>query len=161
MGQAAQAPRVRLAFIEEAMAETAAAVVGQQHRLAAVEDPIRGHGQRREWLADGRHLVDERNAGRGADHARAIEREHEHAARRARIGGQVFAFVGGITGVEVGPVPEHGDAQRGHRIEMRLHRAAHERAQLDHVAPPALACAAWAAAAAPASRPLAKQAVSR
>src|SRR5690606_15435828 len=81
-----QFPRMRLARVEEAMAQAAAAILGQDHGLGAIEHA----GGIDATLAEGRLervlFVVQRQGGRGADHAVAIEGQDAHAVRRVDVG---------------------------------------------------------------------------
>ena len=114
------------------MAEALPTILGQQHGFAEVEhvrtrDPACG-----ERLDERGRLVRERNAGRRTDDARAVEGEHEQALGRRRVGGEVLRLVVEVALVEIRPVAEHGDAQRGDRIEVAGGFRAAQRMDFDH-----------------------------
>ncbi|EEF93644.1 hypothetical protein CATMIT_01724, partial [Catenibacterium mitsuokai DSM 15897] len=85
----AERARMRLAQVEEAVADTAAAVLGQQHRFAAVEYVLDADQMAVEGGADLGRLVGQRQPGGRADDALAVEGQHRHAAPRIAIDLQI------------------------------------------------------------------------
>src|SRR5687767_9912467 len=81
----AELARRDLALVEERIPDALPAVVLAQHRLAEIEDALgRETGaseERRQLLI----VLRERQRGRRADHLRAVERQHEQAARALRV----------------------------------------------------------------------------
>ncbi|MNP31309.1 hypothetical protein D3C76_1244270 [compost metagenome] len=93
MIETAQAPRVGLAFGEEAYAETTAAIIGEQHRLAKVEDPLRVPALLAEGALELLGFVRHGQAGGSTHHPLAIQGQDEQAFRGLGISGQVTRFV--------------------------------------------------------------------
>ena len=80
MREAAELLGVRLAPVEEGVAEPVAAVRLQQHGFAAVEDLVEVEAGLLERLGELVGVLDHRRRGRGADDLVAVARDDAHGA---------------------------------------------------------------------------------
>jgi hypothetical protein len=115
--EAAPAPpqpaRLRLAQIEEAMADALPAKIGQQHRLAAIEDVAQLETRRREGGGEFPRMVFHRCTGDRADQPVAVTRTCDDGVSAVDIGAQIAPLVIHVAIINIGLVAEDGDAQPG------------------------------------------------
>ncbi len=112
-GIRAAAPRLRLAMVEEGVANAVAPVFRQQDAFAEVEQPRHVQPARLERGAKLRLLVQHRRCRGRADHAIPVERRDQHRIGRGGIFAQVFRLVGRVAIIEIGVCREDADAQVG------------------------------------------------
>ncbi|MCY1444516.1 hypothetical protein D9M71_609940 [compost metagenome] len=125
-----KASGIGLALGEETHPEAGAAIVGEQHRLTEVEDPLRVPAALAERPLEFIRLVGHGQAGGGAHHPFAVQGEDEQAFRGLGIGSEVTRFVLQRAVVEVGKFAEHGKSQAGEVVDMRRDGGALEQADM-------------------------------
>jgi len=123
--------RLRLARVEEAVPYAPAAPGRQQHGLGAVEHPLERQPGCREGRAEIARVVFHRRSGRGADQPVAGVGPDQDRARPVAIAAQVGPLVVRIAVVEIGPVAEHRDPERGQIVERLFQRGPRQAAQRD------------------------------
>ena len=100
-----------LAVVKEGMADAVAAIFGQQHAFAKVEQPRQVPAPGHEGLLEFALLLGHRRCGRRADNPVAVKGRHQHRAFGLREFGQILRLVGRIAGVEVGVGRKDRDPQ--------------------------------------------------
>jgi hypothetical protein len=123
----AQIGRLALADVEKPMSQPAAAKVRQQHGFGAIENVGQRQARPGKGLGEVVGMVGHRRAGRRPHQPVAIEGAGDHRAGAAQIGLQIPPLVVQIAVVEIGPVPEHRDPERGHLIQPRRHLVRRQR----------------------------------
>lgn len=124
--------RMGLAQIKEPVPDPLAAILHQKHGFGTVEDLVQREANRAEGLGEFVRMILHRGAGRGAHQLRTVESPHKDRAGAVAVGLQIVPLVVQRAVIEIGPVAEHRDPERGHIIQPRIQRGAGQGAHLDH-----------------------------